>query len=134
GQAAAAVILGVLGNYIYERTLAVDDPIQIEIKTDEVIIKHGNDRVIVPRNVYDATRQAEKNDTFPKAVSRAFDSIANDKDISGLGLVPHINSPPPEIIISRKAIIAASLQPIDTPNNRVVPEIVDLQILKAILE
>lgn len=134
GQAATAVILGVLSSYIYERTLAVDDPIQVEIKSDEVIIQHGNDRVIVPRNVYDATRQVEKNDNFPKAVSRAFDAIANDKEISGLGLVPHMTSPAPEVIISRKAIIAAALQPIDTPNNRVVPEIVDLQILKAILE
>lgn len=134
GQAVAAIVLGVLGNYIYERTLAVQDAVKIEINTDEVIIKHGNDQIIVPRNVYDATRQAEKNDNFPKAVSRAFDAVANDQEISGLGLVSRIDSPPPEIVIDRKYLHAAALQSIDTPNNRVVPEIVDLQILKAILE
>ena len=133
-QAVAAVVLGVLGNYIYERTLAVDDTVKVEINTDEVIIKHGSDQIIVPRNIYDATRQVEKNENFPKALSRALDAVANDEEVLGFGLVQRIDSPPPEIIIGRPALLAASLQPIDTPNNRVVPEIVDLQILKAILE
>lgn len=134
GQAVAAIVLGVLGNYIYERTFAADDSVRVEIHTDEVIIKHGNDQIIVPRNVYDATRQAEKNDNFPKAVSRAFDAVAKDESISGIGLVPRIDSPTPEIVIARSSIHAAALLPIDTPNSRVVPEVVDLQILKAILE
>ncbi len=133
-QAAAAIVLGVLGNYIYERTFAVDDSVNVEINTDEVIIKHGNDTIVVPRNVYDATRQVEKNDNFPKAVSRALGAVASDEDISGLGIVSRIDAPPPEIIIKRQELQAASLQTIDTPNNRVVPEVVDLQILKAILE
>lgn len=134
GQILGAIILGVLGNYVYERTLALDDTVKIEVNTDEVIIQHGNDRIIVPRNVYDATRQAEKNPNFPKAVSRAFDAISQDENISGFGLTAQIDSPPPEIIIPRAKLHAASLQPIETPNNRVVPEIVDLQILKAILQ
>jgi hypothetical protein len=134
GHAFAAIVLGVIGNYIYERTFAADDSVKVEVNTDEVIIEHGNDRIIVPRVVYDATRQVEKNDNFPKAVSRAFDAVASDPQISGIGLVASIDSPPPEMVISRKAVQAAALLPIDTPNSRVVPEVVDLQILKAILE
>jgi hypothetical protein len=133
-QAVATIILGVVINYIYERTLSVDDTVKIEIRTDEVIIEHGKDRVIVPRNVYDATRQAEKNENFPKAVTRALDSVANDENISGLGFVSRIDSPPPQIIIPRKDLLLASLLPIDMPNDRVVPEVADLQIVKAILE
>lgn len=134
GHAFAAIVLGVIGNYIYERTFAVDDSVKVEINTDEVIIEHGNDRIIVPRVVYEATRQVEKNDNFPKAVSRAFDAVASDPQISGIGFVARIDSPSPEIVISRRAVQAAALLPIDTPTNRVVPEVVDLQILKAILE
>lgn len=133
-QAAAAIVLGVVGNYIYERTLAVEDSVKIEVNTDEVIIEHGRDRVIVPRNVYEATRQAEKNENFPKAVTRALDSVANDESISGFGFVSRIDSPPPEIVIPKRDLLLASLRPIDTPDNRVVPEVADLQILKAILE
>jgi hypothetical protein len=133
-QLVVGVVIGVLGNYIYERTLALDDSVKIEVNTDEVIIQHGNDRVIVPRNVYEATREAEKNPNFPRAVSRAFDAISQDKDISGIGLVPKLDSSPPGIIISRRELALAAMQPIDTPNNRIVPEQVDLQILKAILE
>ncbi len=128
------IVLGVIGNYVYERTLAPDDDIKIEINTDEVIIEHGDDRVIVPRNVYNATREVEKNPNFPKAISRVFDSISQDQNVSGFGLVPRIDSPSPEILISREKLEMASLKPFENPNNRVVPEIVDLQILKAILE
>ena len=41
-QVVVGLVLGVLGNYIYERTLAVDDKVVVEIKTDEVIIQKGN--------------------------------------------------------------------------------------------
>jgi hypothetical protein len=133
-QAAAAIVLGVVSNYIYERTLAVDDTVKIEIKTDEVVIEHGKDRVIVPRNVYEATRQAEKNEDFPKAITRALDSVANDEHVSGLGFVSRIDAPPPQIIIPKGDLVLASLRPIDAPNNRIVPEVADLQIVKAILQ
>jgi hypothetical protein len=133
-QVIAGVVIGVLGNYIYERTLAVDDTVKIEIHTDEVIINRGNDRVVVPRNVYDATRLAEKNPSFPKAVTRAFDAVARDEEIAGIGLVPQIDSPPPAILIDRRELQLAALLPIETPNDRIVPELVDLQIVKAILE
>lgn len=133
-QAAAAIVLGVLGNYIYERTFAVEDSVKIEINTNEVIIRRGDDRVVVPRNVYDATRLVEKNDAFPKAVSRALGAVASDENVSGLALVSRIDAPPPEIVIKRNLLQVASLQSIEAPNNRIIPEIVDLQILKAILE
>ncbi len=134
GQILGAIVLGVLGNYVYDRTLSPNDDVKIQINTDEVIIQHGNERIVVPRNVYDATKQAEKNPNFPKAMSRVFDAISQDENISAFGLVSRIDSPPPELMIPRENLRAASLQPIDMPNNRVVPEIVDLQILKAILE
>ena len=39
------MILGVLGNYIYEHTLAVDDKVTVEVKIYEVINQDGNDPV-----------------------------------------------------------------------------------------
>jgi len=84
-QIVMGLVLGVLGNYIYERTLAVDDKVTVEVKTDEVIIQKGNDRVVVPRNVYDATRRVEKNPQFVKAITRTFEAVAADEKVkSGL--------------------------------------------------
>jgi len=83
-QVIAGVVIGVLGNYIYERTLAVDDQVVVEVKTDEVIIQRGQDRVIVPRVVYDATRQVEKNPQFARSMARTFEAVASDQKVEVL--------------------------------------------------
>jgi hypothetical protein len=133
-QVVLAIVVGIITNYIYERTFAMDNAVKVEIKTDEVIIKRGNDRIIVPRNIYDSTRIAEKNPNFSKAVTRAFDAIGRDTDIEGIGFVPAIDCPPPGVLIKRDEVQAAALLPIETPTDRIVPEQVDLQIIKAILQ
>lgn len=133
-QALASIALGIVSSYIYERTFAVDSTVKVEVTTDEVVVQRGNDRVIVPRNVYDATRQAEKHKNFTSSVSRALGSIAKDDNVTGLGLVPNTSYSKPEIIISRDSMLAASLQDDEIQHDRVVSEIADLQIVKAILD
>lgn len=133
-QVVLGVVIGVLGNYIYERTLAVDDKVIVEVKTDEVIIQKGEDRIVVPRNVYDATRKAEKNPLFVKAMSRTFEAIAADDKIKGVGLVTSMDSPPPEIIIPKAALQQMATSIPEDPDARVIYEQVDLQIIKAILD
>lgn len=133
-QVVLGVVIGVLGNYIYERTLSVDNKVIVEVKTDEVIIQRGEDRVVVPRNVYDATRKAEKNPLFVKAMSRTFETIAADDKIKGVGLVTSMDSPPPEIIIPKAALQQMATSIPEDPDARVIYEQVDLQIIKAILD
>jgi hypothetical protein len=107
-QLVAGVIIGVITNYIYERTLAVDDSVKIEINTDEVIIVKGDEKIIVPRNIYDATREVEKNPKFTQAIEKTFHSIEKDEKVKGVGFVQNIVDPKPEVIIPRSAIISAS--------------------------
>jgi hypothetical protein len=133
-QVVMGLVLGVLGNYIYERTLAVDDKLTVEVKTDEVVIQKGNDRVVVPRNVYDATRRVEKNPQFVKAITRTFEAVAADAKIKSLGLVEKMDSPAPEIPIPRATLLALATQIPEDPDNRVVTEQAELQIVKAILK
>tara|TARA_R110002096_G_scaffold110035_4_gene240467 strand:+ start:6750 stop:7643 length:894 start_codon:yes stop_codon:yes gene_type:complete len=133
-QLVAGVIIGVIANYVYERTLAVDDNVKIEIHTDEVIIEKGDEKIIVPRNVYDATREVEKNPKFTQAIEKSFQAIEKDNKIEGIGFVKNINDPKPEVIIPRSAIISASGILIEEDGVRIVTELVELQILKAILE
>lgn len=133
-QLVAGVIIGVLANYIYERTLAVEDEVKVEINTDEVVIEKGDERIVVPREVYDATRLIENNPQFRQSIGKAFKAIENDEKVEGLGFVEEMDSPEPQVVIPRAAIIGASLQIEDEEPARVVEETVDLQIIKAILE
>lgn len=128
------IVIGVIGNYIYERTLKVDDKVVVEVKTDEVIIQKGQDRVIVPRNVYDATREVEKNPEFVKAITRTFDAVATDDKVKALGLVASMTSPPPEIPIPRSALLTLANEVPEDPDSRVVTEEAEIQIVKAILK
>lgn len=133
-QIIVGVVIGVLGNYIYERTLSLDNKVTVEVKTDEVVIQRGQDRVIVPRNVYEATRKVEKNPQFVGAMSKAFEAMAADEKIKGVGLVEEMNSPAPEIPISRATLQSLAVRTPDDPDARVIHERAELQIIKAILE
>ena len=133
-QIALALVIGILGNYIYERTLATKNGVKVQIFTDEVIIEQGDERIVIPRNVYDATRQVEKEPRFVNAMSRTFQAIAQDSEVKSFGLVKELSDPPPELVVSREAIIQLATTTMPEPDNRVVSEMVDLQIIKAILE
>lgn len=133
-QIVMGLVLGVLGNYIYERTLAVDSKITVEVKTDEVIIQRGDDRVVVPRIIYDATRRAERNPQFVEAVTRTFQAVAADEKIKSIGLVESMDSPPPAIPIPRTTLLTLASQELLDPTTRVISEHADLQIVKAILK
>lgn len=133
-QLIAGVIIGVIGNYIYERTLSVDDKVVVEIKTDEVIIQRGQDRVIVPRKVYDATRQVEKNPQFVRSMRKTFEAAASDEKVKSIGLVPSMQSGSPPIPIPRSTLVALASGTPEDPDSRVVTEEAELQIVRAILK
>ena len=133
-QIVMGLLLGILGNYIYERTLATDDSIQIEIKTDEVIIQKGDERLVVSRKVYEATEQAKKNPKFVGAIERTMQAVHADREILGFGFVESMNSEPPQILVTRESIEKMTLETVELEGVRTITEVVDLQILKAILE
>jgi hypothetical protein len=133
-QLVVGVVIGVIGNYIYERTLSLDDKVSVEIKTEEVIIQRGQDRVVVPRTVYDATRKAEKNPEFVGALARTFDAVAKDEEVQAIALVPRIDSPSPEIPIPRESFRALASETYLDEETRVVQERAELHIIKAILD
>lgn len=133
-QIVAGVIIGLLSNYIYERAFSIDDSIKVEIHAEEVIIEKGEEKLLVPRKVYDATREVEKNPKFVQSIDRAFQAVERDKEIKGLGFVEDMNKKRPEIVVPRETIIATSGTVVEIEGVRAISEVVDLQILKAVLE
>lgn len=134
-QLVAGVIIGLISNYIYERAFALDESITVQINTDEVIIQKNDEKIIVPRKVYEATREVESNPKFVQAMKKTFQSIERDENIKGLGFVEKMDSTRPEVIIPRSSIVTlASGVKTEEEGTRIITEIVELQILKAILE
>jgi len=133
-QIVAGVIIGVISSYIYERTLSVDDSIKVEIHTDEVIIEKGEERLVVPRQIYDSARQVERDPKFLQAIDRTFEAILRDPEIQGFGIIEDERMERPQFILPRAAIILAANEVVELDGKREIYEIVELQILRAILE
>ncbi|MCC7146528.1 MAG: hypothetical protein IT443_08785 [Phycisphaeraceae bacterium] len=133
-QLLQGIVIGVISSYIYERTLSVDDSVKVKVNTDEVIVERGEDRIIVPRNIYDATRDVEKNPQFTRAIARTMEAVSNDEYVSALGFVTDMNSPQPDILIPRSIMQQLSTAPGEDPSTRIIEERCSLQIVKAILE
>lgn len=133
-QLLQVIVLGIVSNFIYERTLAVEDEVKVEIRTEEVIIERGSDRVVVPRNVYDATRTAEQNPQFVRSIEKGLEAIGADEKVKGIGFVRDMKSPAPEVVIPQSSIRHAAIAPTVAPDTRIVGETSDLQIVKAILD
>ena len=133
-QAVPTIVLAVLANYIYDHTLAKKDPIQIQVLTDEVIVTQGDDRVIVSRQVHEATQVVSSDPDFTRHVDRMLGSVTIDDRVTGFGLSATVTGPPPEIMLPRELLEIRDSIPDEEAKTRIVEEDCDLQIVKAILE
>jgi hypothetical protein len=96
-----AAFWGVVATVIYNSTLGVGEKPNIIINTDEVIISHGADRIIVSRKVHADATNAAKLPKVQSAISETFDALAADTKISDFGLTPRMTDRKPLIHIPR---------------------------------
>jgi len=133
-QAVQAVIWGIVATHIYEKAIKTEKPPKIMVDDSLVVIEIGNDKIIVPKNVYEAKRQVEKSGRFHAAVSKVFNAAAADSNIQGLALVEEGETPQPSFLITRdKFAIFQNERPIDE-STREILEITQVEISRAILE
>lgn len=132
-QVVTGVVIGVLATYIYDHTLAKKEPVEVIVQTDEVIVVKGTDRIIVPRNIYEAKQLVEKEPTFARAIDRMLSSTILDNRVGGFGLAPSLDSPPPQIILNRELLEIRDSSN-EEPKTRIIEEEADLYIVKAIME
>lgn len=130
-----AIVLSVIASFIFEAIHPPSQPVNIIIEADQVIIDRGKDRVIVPRNVYVASQEVKASSQFTSAINQAVSTIASDPGLTGLSFVPSIDSPAPEVLITKESLQAYLPRVIEEePFQRTILETCDLQIVKAILE
>lgn len=132
---AGTILWNVVSNVIYDATLKGADPKpQIIINTTEVIIKHGNDTIIVSRLVHDATENAKKSSAVQKGLKKTFDSLDADPRVTEFGITGSISDPRPLIAIPRSEfplVVAPIVDLEEQPLERIRKERARLVILKA---
>ena len=106
----------------------------VEVLTDEVIVSQGETKIIVPRNVHEATQRVATDPTFTKAVDKMISSVTIDQRVTGLGISNSLDGPPPPVILRRELLDIRDIPPEEEAKTRVIEEDCDLQIVKAILE
>lgn len=128
------VFWGVVSNVVYDATLKKADPKpEITVSTDEVIIKHGNDTIIVPRKVHEATEHAKKNPAVQRGLSKTFAAIEADKNVTDFGITGSIADPEPLIRIPRAEfppVVTFEVPPEEQPKERTVKERARVIVLK----
>lgn len=116
------IFWGIVAAAIFEYALKPADPAQITINTSEVILKVGKDTYIVPRNIYDASQNAQKNPVVEKGIRRTFRALEADKAVTDFGITGSLKDPQPLIEIPRADFPAfpktAVLETVDGANER----------------
>jgi hypothetical protein len=135
---AKALLIGILGTFIYVRILDPQQPPTIIINDDSVIVVTGTDRAIVPRTAWEAKARLKKPEAVAKSIAKAFEVMEDDPSISDFGLAAGMQSYEPVGIIQRSefAILARPIEPEldDDDSSHVSDERAKITVLKLIFE
>jgi hypothetical protein len=133
-DSAKTIVLAIVATLIYDHTIAPNHDVKVEIKDDSVVITQGEKEIIVPRNIYEATKDIKRDSEVKRSVSSFFRSIDQDQSVESIGITSKMDSTP-DFQLNRDCIHEAAISSDQTePNSRVIPEQAEIQILRAILE
>lgn len=132
--AVQAIIYGINSTHIYEKGIKTDAPPKITVTGDLVTIEIGKDKIIVPKNVYEAKRQLEKSERFNNAIGKMFDAAASDPDVKGLAVSEDLGNNRPPLVVPREMFAAFQREHEVDENTRVIVEITHVEINRAIME
>lgn len=133
-SAVQAVIWGVVSTHIYEKCIKTDAPPKITVSEEMVIIEVGKEKIIVPRDVYEAKKQVEKSERFRNAIGKVFEAAASDPNVTGIAITDENNAPTPNFIIPKELFCRFETESILDENTREIVEITQVEINRAILE
>ena len=130
------VIASLLASFIFLR-LNPQDPTQIIVNDDFVIITSGSDRVIIPRATWEAKETIKNPRAVEHHIGTAFSVLAEDPSVSNFGIASSLSSPEPigTIDHSHFAIIARSYEvKEDADGKRHQDERTKLTVIKLVFE
>jgi hypothetical protein len=132
--AVQAVIWGIVSTHIYEKFIKSEAPPKITVSEDLVVIEIGKDKIVVPRDIYEAKKQVERSERFNNAIGKVFDAAVSDPNVTGISLTEdNENAPPPFVIPRDKFMIFQTEQLVDESSREII-EVTQVEINRAILE
>jgi hypothetical protein len=131
-EAVKAIVYGIIATYIYEAAIKTDIPPKITVSSEMVVVEVGNEKIIVPRDVYEAKKQLEKSERFTSAISQVFHGAQSDSSVIGLGLKTHPDKSKPPLYVPRDKFTIFDSRNVDQGSREIV-EFTTLEISRAIL-
>lgn len=132
-EAVKAILYGIISTYIYETAIKTDPPPKITVSDQMVIVENGQEKIIIPRDIYEAKKQLEKSERFTSAIGQVFQGAKADTTVNGLGLKVSADKSVPRIYVPRDKFIIFSTQTEDEGPREMI-EFATLEISRAILE
>ena len=132
--AVQTIIFGIISTHIYEKGIKTETPPKITVTEDLVTIEIGKDKIIVPKNVYEAKRQVEKSERFNNAVGKMFDAAASDPNVIGIALAEYGGDQPPPLTVPREMFAIFQTEQAIDEHTREIVEITHVEINRAIME
>lgn len=134
GTAVQAVIWGIVSTHIYEKFIKTEEAPHITVTDELVIIKIGRDKIIVPKDIYEATKQVEKSERFNNAIGKVFDAAASDPNVTGVSLSEDREDSSPPVVIPREKFAIFQTEQFVDETSREIIEVTQVEINRAILE
>jgi hypothetical protein len=133
-QAVQAIVLGVVSSFIYDQFLAKKPEMKIEVSSEYVVVSTQNERVVIPKNIYEAKKQIENIDKVKQPIDKTICTLKKDDSITGFGLSDDIGVEP-KVLLDR--VYFDNYIPMDKiveeSKNRIVVENCKVEILRAIM-
>ncbi|MEX3924015.1 hypothetical protein AB4Y36_08300 [Paraburkholderia sp. BR10936] len=129
------IVLSILAAFLYDKLFVSTQPLQVSVTPDLVTVKNGSQTVVIPREIYDATKEVERSNKFRQSVSRLLQGATQDPSVEGLGFGPVKSSSRPDLYISREqfSLVQPDAEQQEGDTRQIVEE-ATLQISRAILE
>lgn len=119
---------------IYDKYFAQKPNISINVSPEYVIVSSQDEKIIIPKEVYDAKEIIVKSPRIVSKVDSVMLSSKKDKLVEGIGVSSNTNERP-SVIISRQQIETTYKEAVfEEPNLKENIEITTVEILRAILE
>lgn len=100
-EGAKSIFWAIIAALIYDKLIRSEPTAKIIINATEVVFEIGDDRIIVPREVYKQMENARSDSEVQRNLSRTFNAVEVDEHIQNFGITPRIDDPEPVIQIPR---------------------------------
>lgn len=133
---AREIVIALFATFLWEKVISPDEPPRITINSDAVIIEHGSDRIIVPKEAFDHKQRVEKSPAVNRHVAKSMEVLESDPSVTSLGIVRGLRDPEPVIEFPRETfpVIRRNAVPPPEEGHRYEDHEVVLTVHKAVFE